>query len=150
MNCLYKSNIQFMEMEQHKRGNAEMKLMRETIIERIRNRMAPANAVRVITSLNRARRAGGVDYMVFKEASEMVERYKLEARHAIRAVRRLQLRVAMHDFNRPTLEHEGRLLIANARASIALYRDARRDLNDLLAVAMSGPHRPAIDQMAND
>lgn len=114
-----------------------MKMIQETLFERIRNRMAPANAVRVIADLQRATRMGGVDYMMFREASEMVERYKLEARHAIKAVRRYQCRQAMHEFSKPTHLHEGRLLITHARATIALYRDARRDLADLFALALA-------------
>ena len=124
-----------------------MKILKETLLERIRNRFAPANAVRIITDLHRATRAGVIDYMVFREASEMVDRYKLEARHAIKAVRRFQLRMAAREINRPTLEQEGRILISQARATIALYRDARNDLNDLLALALASKsrHRPAND-----
>lgn len=112
-----------------------MKLLQETLFERIRNRMAPANAVKVITALQRVS-GGGVDYLAVKEASEMVERYKLEARIAIRQYRKWQLRGASHILTAPHHAQHGRILLQAARDSAALYLDAHRDYLDLVSLAL--------------
>lgn len=113
-----------------------MKLLQETFFERIRNRMAPANAVKLIAVLHKAK-GQGVDYLAVKEASEMVDRYKLEARIAIRQYRTWQLRRPGHAIAEPHHAQHGRILLQSARAAASLYLDARRDYLDLVAFALA-------------
>lgn len=113
-----------------------MKILKETLFERIRNRFAPASAVRIIAALQRATRNGHIDYLAVKEASEMVERYKLEAKISIRQWRRWQTRRAIRDMSDALRLQEGRLLLQSARATTSLYLDARRDFLDLVDLAL--------------
>lgn len=124
-----------------------MKILKETLFERIRNRMAPANAVKVITALQRATHREEIDFMATKEASEMVERYGLETRMAIRDFRRWQTRQVTREMRQPIFEQEGRFLKAAARAKASLYLDAKRDYLDLVDLSMSMyGDNPANDQ----
>jgi hypothetical protein len=115
-----------------------MKILRETLFERIRNRMAPANAVRTIAALQRAAIAGDIEYMAVKEASEMLARYKLEAQIAIRTFRSYQARAAVKAVLEPLKDQEGRILQQHARNAVSLYADAKRDYTDLWQLAMKG------------
>ena len=122
------------------------KLLKETFFERIQNRFSRENAVEIITELQRAKAQDTIDYMAVKEASEMVERYKLHAKLAIRAYRRWRTRMAMRQLHRATLDQEGRLLREAARSASSLYLDARRDWRDLQAMAIAEFQ----DEPAND
>lgn len=128
-----------------------MKILKETMFERIRNRMAPANAVRVVAALQKLKGAG-IDYLAVKEASEMVARYKLEVRIAIRQYRRWQLCRPLHVIGEPHHSQQGRILLQSARASAALYLDARRDYLDLVNLALDEvkARRFPVRQAAND
>lgn len=126
-----------------------MKILGETLFERIQNRPAPANAVRVIKTLERAAARREIDYMTVKEASELIDRYKLEARIAIRAYRKWTTRNVVTEMLTPLNDHQGRILHKYARASAALYIDAMRDYRDLLRLA-SLPYRDARFYPAND
>lgn len=113
-----------------------MKILKETLFERIRNRMAPANAVRTIAALQRATNTGDIEYMAVKEASEMLARYKLEAQIAIRTFRSWQTRTAVKAVLEPLKDQEGRILQQHARNAVSLYADAKRDYSDLWQLAM--------------
>ena len=108
---------------------------RETFFDRIRNRLAPPNAVRVIADLARCSHNGDLDYMDVKEASDYVERYKLEARDAIIQWRKWKARIAVSAVLEPLKAQEGRILRNNAAAKACLYFDARRDFADLVGLA---------------
>jgi len=122
-----------------------MKILEQTFFERLRNRMAPKNAVAVIALLQRAAANETIDYMAMKEASELVERYRLEARVAIRQYRRWQTRRAVAEALEPLTSQEGRIALGNARAAASLYIDAMRDYRDLHRLAMA-PYEPANDR----
>ena len=111
--------------------------MKETLFERIKNRFSRENAVEIITELQRAKSQQTIDYMAVKEASEMVDRYKLHAKLAIRAYRRWKTRMVLRQINRATLDQEGRLLREAARNASSLYLDARRDYIDLQTMALA-------------
>jgi hypothetical protein len=111
-----------------------MKILKETLIERLRSRLAPAHAVKMIYTLQRATRHSGIDYMAVKEASEMVERYKNDAKLAIRQLRRWETRKAPGSADKSALE--GRILKNMARQNAAHYLDARREYHDLVALAL--------------
>lgn len=132
-----------------------MKILRETFFERIQNRMMPENAIRVITRLQKASANRTIDYMDLKEASEMLARYRTEARIAIRTYRRWQSRRRSAEMlaplqqgraweNRqliaevlePHTSEEGRILLQQARAQASLYLNAYRDYRDLFELAM--------------
>lgn len=114
-----------------------MKILKETFFDRIRNRMAPPHAVKTIATLQKMK-GTGIDYLAVKEASEMVERYKLEAKLSIRQFRAWQLRRPSHAIGEPHHTEQGRILLHSARASAALYLDARRDYLELVAIALAG------------
>ena len=115
-----------------------MKILKETLIERLRSRLAPAHAVKMIYTLQRATRQSGIDYMAVKEASEMVERYKNEAKLAIRELRRWETRKAPGSVagSADKSALEGRILKNMARQNAAHYLDARREYHDLVALAL--------------
>ncbi len=117
-----------------------MKILKETLIERLRSRLAPAHAVKMIYTLQRATRQSGIDYMAVKEASEMVERYKSETKLAIRQLRRWESRKA------PESLAEGRILKTIARQNAAHYLDARREYHDLVALALMKYHAAPSNQ----
>lgn len=122
-----------------------MKILKETWIDRIRNRLAPPHAVKVIARLTRAAHRREMDYMLIKEASEYVERYKLEARLSMKALRSFETRRAVADLIGPLREQEGRILRSDAVAKAALYLDARREYHDLVNLAMGRLLTPAND-----
>jgi hypothetical protein len=113
-----------------------MKILKETLFERIRNRLAPANAVRTIAALQRAAHSGEIEYMAVKEASEMLARYKIEAQYAIRTYRSWQARTAVKSVLEPLKDQEGRILHQHARNAVSLYADAKRDYTDLWQLAL--------------
>ena len=120
-----------------------MNILKETLIERIRNRLAPPNAVKVIKTLQRFDKNRDIEMMAAKEASEMVDRYKMEARMAIRIFRQHQTRLALRDLSRSVLDQETRLLESAARAKCSLYLDAKRDYHDLMTM-MIGRYNPPV------
>lgn len=126
-----------------------MKILKETLFERIRNRMAPANAVHVIKTLERAAARQEIDYMTIKEASEMMQRHKLEARSAIRAYRRWSARSAVTLLLSPLKDRQQRVMLQYARDAASLYLDAMRDYRDLCRLAML-PYRDPRFHTAND
>lgn len=134
-----------------------MKILKETLFERIQNRMMPENAIRVIARLQKASANRTIDYMDLKEASEMLARYRTEARIAIRTYRRWQSRQRSAQMlgplkdqqgrvweNRqliaevlePHATEEGRILLQQARAQASLYLNASCDYRDLFEMAM--------------
>ena len=134
-----------------------MKILKETFFERIQNRMMPENAIRVITRLQKASANRTIDYMDLKEASEMLARYRTEARIAIRTYRRWQSRQKsaallaplkdqqgriwenrqlIAEILEPHTSEEGRILLQQARAQATLYLNASCDYRDLFELAM--------------
>ena|SRR5688572_4551027 len=113
-----------------------MKILKETFFERLRNRLGPGNAIKTLRVLRRASQKGSFDYMVIKEASELLDRYRLEARVSIHVFRNWQVRRAVSDTLAPLKDQEGRILLESARASASLYLDAARDYRDLYRMAM--------------
>lgn len=114
-----------------------MKILKETLAERIRNRFAPPHAVKIIADLQRADFSEDVAYMAAKEASELLAHYRREARTAIRCYRLWQHRQSVRALLQPTVDQEGRTLLADARAKASLYIDAMRDYRDLIALSVS-------------
>lgn len=113
-----------------------MKMLRETFFERLCNRLGPRTALKVMANLHRARRSG-IDYMVVKEASELLERYRHEMRSAVRSYRQWQACEAVTQALSPLRAQEGRQLQAHARALTHLVLDARRDYKDLCELAIA-------------
>jgi hypothetical protein len=120
-----------------------MKILKATLLERLRHSLAPAHAVTVIATLQRTRHPGHVDYLAVKEASEMVERYKLEARIAIRQWRSWQNRHSKANVGTErrgagsaSRQAEGRLILQSARSATALYLDARHSFQELVSFAL--------------
>ncbi len=86
-----------------------MKILKETFVERIRNRFAAPHAVKIIADLQRASFREDVAYMAAKEASELVAHYRREARTAIRCYRLWQHRKTVRALFEPARDQEGRL-----------------------------------------
>ena len=114
-----------------------MKIPKETLFERIRNRLGPANAVKTILTLQKAGYRAEIAYMAVKEASELVDRYKLEARSAIRHLRVWEATEAVRLMMAPSRQQHGQMLARQARAASALYLDARRDYMDLVELSIA-------------
>ena len=123
-----------------------MKVMKETLFERIRNRFEPAEAAEIIEALLRATEREEIGHRSVVEASEMVERIKLEARCAIRAYRVWRTHQVVREMHRATYDQEGRYLRDAARNLSSLYLDVRRDYQDLVALSIA-KHQ---DEPAND
>jgi hypothetical protein len=117
-----------------------MKILKETLVERIRNRLNPPHAVKIIAGLQRAAFREEIAYMAAKEASELVAHYRREARTAIRCYRLWQNRGCVRAMLQPTVDQEGRTLLADARAKASLYIDALRDYRDLIELSVSHYH----------
>ena len=122
-----------------------MKLLKETLFDRIRNRLAPPNAVKVIKNLKRASGRAELSYMEIKEASQYVERYKIEAKAAMKAWRSWNTRAAVSELVGALRLQEGRILRSDAVAKASLYLDAQRDYRDLVNLAMGQARPPAND-----
>ena len=114
-----------------------MKILKETFVDRIRNRFAAPHAVKIIADLQRASFREDVAYMAAKEASELVAHYRREARTAIRCYRMWQHRKTVRALFEPARDQEGRTLHADARAKAALYLDVLRDYRDLVALSIA-------------
>ena len=149
--------LQSYENKQQEETEINMKILKETFFERIQNRMMPENAIRVITRLQKASANRTIDYMDLKEASEMLARYRTEARIAIRTYRRWQSRQKsaallaplqdqqgriwenrqlIAEILEPHTSEEGRILLQQARAQATLYLNASCDYRDLFELAM--------------
>ena len=93
------------------------------------NRLAPPNAVKVIKNLKRASGRAELSYMEIKEASQYVERYKIEAKAAMKAWRSWNTRAAVSELVGALRMQEGRILRSDAVAKASLYLDAQRGLS---------------------
>ena len=125
-----------------------MKILKETFFERLRSRMGPASAIKAIAQVQRAARREQIDYMTIKEASEIVQHYKLQARCAIRSYRRWTDRQATSSILEDLVAEKGRLLRDTARSQTSLYQKAKRDYLELVDLALK-PYRDADFQPAN-
>lgn len=114
-----------------------MKILKETLFERIRNRLAPDHAVKIIARLQRTSFRKEMCYGAVKEASELLERYRVEARLSIRSLRMWESSEAMRAAMQPTRDAYGRMLAQQARAATSLYLDARRDYLDLVSLSIA-------------
>ena len=125
-----------------------MKILKETFFERLRSRMGPASAIKAIAQVQRAARQEQIDYMTIKEASEIVQHYKLQARCAIRSYRRWTDRQATSSILEDLVAEKGRLLRDTARSQTSLYQKAKRDYLELVDLALK-PYGDADFQPAN-
>ena len=114
-----------------------MKLYKETLFDRLRNRLPTSEARKAIRALKKAKYRLNIDYMTVKEMSELVHRYRSSARVACNAVREWQVRDAVQRMDAAFRARELELLRAQARDAIALYQDAKRDYIDIHRLAMS-------------
>ncbi len=110
--------------------------------------MGPVNGVKVIAQLQRATSRNGIDYMAVKEASELVQHYKLQARMAIRTYRSFTTLQTTSAILERLVVKKGRLLRDAARAQTSLYQNAKRDYHELVGLALM-PYRDADFQPAN-
>jgi len=121
-----------------------MKVIKETLWQRLVNRLPANDAARVKRILKRAGACEEIDYMTVKALSEMVESYQLRARTAIRDYRRWRAREGVQHLAAAGRAREGAVLRHMARESAGLYLDVRRDYNDLIDLAMQR-YSPAND-----
>lgn len=114
-----------------------MKIYKETLYERLRNRLPQSDARKAIRALRHARNRLHIDYMTVKELSELTEHYRTLARTACNAVREWELRDAVQKMDQAFRERERDLLRAQALDAIALYQDVKRDYIELRNLAMA-------------
>ncbi len=112
-----------------------MKLPTETFFERIRNRLKPEEANRVIRTLKKAAGQHRIDYMAVKEASELLDRARRAARLSIQDYRQWEAHEAVISALQPTRAETGRQLREQARVKASLYLDAMRNYRDLVRLA---------------
>lgn len=122
-----------------------MKILRESLWDRLINRLPANDAQRIARVLKRAGCQEEIDYMAVKAMSELVEAYQAEARLALRSYRRWRVRQDIQQLAAVVRDREGEILRRDAREKAGLYLDARRDYDDLIALAMKRYERPAND-----
>ena len=122
-----------------------MKILKETIWERLMNRLPANDARRVSRVLKRAGCVATPDYLDVKAMSELVEDYRHKTWKALTDFRRWQIQEGARALSASVRQREGELLRKRAVECASLYWDARRDYNDLMDIAMR-PYR----EMAND
>jgi len=113
-----------------------MKYPKETLFERIQNRMKASEARKSIKALRHARYRLDIDYMTVKELSELEERYRQNARLAINALREWDVRDAYQKIDLAFRRRERHLLEGQAKEAVSLWMDARRDYRELRDFAM--------------
>ena len=114
-----------------------MKLPRESLWDRLINRLPANDALRAIKAMNHAKHRLNVDYMVVKEMSELMEHYRIHAQVSINALREWDVRDAVQKMNKVYRLRERGFLEAQARSAVSLWLDARRDYRDLRNLAMN-------------
>ncbi len=114
-----------------------MKLPTETFFERIRNRLSPAEANDAIRQLKKAAGRAEVSYMAVKEASELLDRMRMEARSAIRHYRVWQADQTVKRVLAASHADHGRILHDQARIKASLYLDAMRNYRDLVRLSIA-------------
>ena len=126
------------------KGNT-MKIIKETMWDRLFNRL-PANDARKVTRV--LKRAGCVatpDYLDVKAMSELVERYRDKTTRALEEFRRWQIQEGAQAMATVVRKREGELLRKRAMECASLYWDARRDYRDIVDIAMR-PYMAANDE----
>jgi hypothetical protein len=123
-----------------------MNAMRESFVDRIRNRLRAAEADAVLAAIDRAAANQVFHHVAARQTAELVAHYKSEARYAIRQYRLWQYREAVRALLEPLHEAEGRHLLDAARGAATLYLDARQDYAALLAACALPDEDPAADQ----
>lgn len=114
-----------------------MKILKETLYDRLRNRLPSGDARKAIKALKHARHRLHIDYMTVKELSELTEHYRTLARTACNAVREWEVRDAVQKMDQAFRERERELLRAQAFDAIALYNDVKRDYIEIRELAMA-------------
>lgn len=124
-----------------------MKLPKESLFDRFRNRLSPANANRAIKALRHARKRLEVDFFVVKEMSELEERYRKKAKLAINALREWEVREAVKYMNDVYRQRERDVLKTQAHDAVYLWSDIRRDHREIRDLAIAYYSKPANDDL---
>lgn len=114
-----------------------MKIRKETLFDRLRNRLPASEARQAIRAFRHAKKRLEIDYMTVKELSELTERYRTAARLACNAVREWSVREAVFKMDAVYRQREHELLQAQARDAIALYQDVKRDYIEIRKLALA-------------
>jgi hypothetical protein len=113
-----------------------MRILKETFFDRLQNRLAPGEARRAIKAFQRAKHRLDIDYMTVKEMSELVERYRMNAQLACRAVKEWEVRESVRRMQEVYRLREREFLHSHARNAVSIYRDAKQDYLDFHEMAM--------------
>lgn len=122
-----------------------MVMQKETLWDKVQNRFPVDEAEQLRRALKKSGSMEDIDYMAIKALSELVDFYKIEARIEMRNYRRWKARESAHLLASALRRQEGDILRRNAQDKVALYLDARRDYQDLVALAISAYQNPAND-----
>jgi hypothetical protein len=113
-----------------------MKILKETFFDKLQNWLPPAEARQAIKAFQRAKHRLDIDYMTVKEMSELVERYRMNAKLACRAVKEWEVREAVRRMQEVYRLREREFLLTHARNAVSIYRDAKQDYLDFHEIAM--------------
>jgi hypothetical protein len=111
--------------------------LKENLHERIRNRFNVGQADAIIAMLKMAGSNRDSSQDAVRDASWLVNRYRVQARAAIRNYREWQAEKAGSEILQALRDQEGRVLLGHARAMSSLYLDALRDHRDLISLSVS-------------
>ena len=120
--------------------------MKETFVDRLRNRLSPSHARRAIKAFRPVNGKIKIDYLVVKEMSELEERYRTKARHAIQALRAWEGGDALRHMNAVYLRREREFLVSEAQNAVSLWADIRRDYREIRDMAIAEIVKPANDR----
>ncbi|MEO0384194.1 MAG: hypothetical protein AAF234_11650 [Pseudomonadota bacterium] len=131
-----------------------MDILKETLWDRLFNRLPENAANEAIRTLKRGGSFKDVDFLTLKEAEAQVAQYRDQAKAAIGAYRSWKTANTVKLMFGVFHNREGALLKAHARNLASLFLDARRDHADLTAllmhsVANGAPYRPPSNQGGN-
>lgn len=113
-----------------------MKVLKETFFERLRNRLPQAEAKRAIKAFKRAKHRLDIDYMMVKELSELMERYRMNAQLACRSLKEWEVRQAVRKMEDAYYVRERQNLYIQAREAVSIYKDVKQDYLDFCEIAL--------------
>lgn len=122
-----------------------MKILKETLWDKLANRLPANDARREARVLKRAGCLATPDYLDVKAMSEVMEDCREKTWEALKDYRRWQLQESARHLSATVRQREGELLKQRALDCAGLYWDARRDYADLIELALR-PYKA----MAND
>lgn len=122
-----------------------MKIIKETLWDRLMNRLPANDAQRDMRVLKRAGCVATPDYLDVKAMSELVEEYRGRTLKALDDYRRWELQESAQRLSATARRREGELLRRRVFECASLYRDVRTDYADLVEIAMR-PYRAMQDE----